>query len=110
MILLNNAEIKQAPVSKNCFEYGNQIIWRDGEFIELITLYKLIKQLHKENTVHDDLLIIDRLAFRNMILMFIMCFIIKRSDIRVYSTIPLPESLPHNTIELVELEEDNESF
>jgi hypothetical protein len=108
MILLNNLPINNAPVNKNLFEYGNEIIWRDGKFIELITLYKLINQLKQENTLYNDLLIIDRLCFKNIFLMFFACFIIKKTDIRVYSTISLLEFLPHTTIDIIPLEDNNE--
>lgn len=110
MILLNNVPIKTVPVSKDRFEYGNEIIWQNGKFLELFIIYKLTKQLKKENTLYNDLLIIDGLTFKNSILLFIMCFIIKKTDIRVYSTTPLPERLPHTTIHLELLGEADESF
>lgn len=110
MILLNYNQIESAPVNKNYFEYGNEIIWRNGKFFELFTLYKLIKQLKEEKTIYNDLLIIDKLTFTNFILMFITCFVLKKTDIRIYSTFPLPDNLPHTTIDLVEMEDDSESF
>lgn len=110
MILLNNIEIVNAPVDKAYFEYGNEIVWRNGKFLELLTLYRLLRQLREEKTIYNDLLIIDGLSFKNIIPIIITCFILKRTDIRVYSTIPLPETLPHTTINLVEMERDNESF
>lgn len=110
MILLNNTPVETAPVCKDRFEYGNEIIWQNGKFLELFTIYKLTKQLKQENTLYNDLLIIDGLSFKNSILLFIMCLIIKKTDIRVYSTMPLPERLPHTTIHLIPIKESDESF
>jgi len=107
MILFNNTPIKKLPLDKGLFEYGNEIVWIDGSFFELFKIVKIVKQLSKEGTIQNDYLVIQSLSFRNYFLIELVCYFLKKSDIRVFSLIELSKKLSYTKCDLERLMNEN---